>query len=373
MKLTDARTPCLLLDYKKLKTNAQKMGERAASLGVKLRPHIKTHKCIEIGLLQTGEQKERIAVSTLEEARVFAAAGFRDVLYAVPIEPGKIPAAIELSKQCERLRLITDDLSVPPILNKMAWDAGIKIELLVDVDCGYRRTGVDPKTAAATELVESITDLSHLHFGGLLTHAGHAYRASSKQELLSIARQERDVMVDFASELRRVGLDSPLISVGSTPTISTVDHLKGIDEARPGNYIFYDVFQATLGTCHFQDCAITVLASIVSRNSARRQVVCDAGAIALSKDPGPTEFNPTCGFGRVLDEEGIDLGFSLTNLSQEHGVAFIENGAVFESLKVGVRIRILVNHSCLSAAQHDFYHVLENGRIIAYWKRFRGW
>jgi D-serine deaminase-like pyridoxal phosphate-dependent protein len=373
MNLHEIKTPCLVLDHEKVKNNARKMRERVGSLGAKLRPHVKTHKCVEIADLQVASQKEGIAVSTLEEGRVFSAAGFTDILYAVPIEPGKFSAAIELARKCDRLRLITDDISVPPILNSMACQAGVKLDLLMEVDCGYGRTGVAPTGGTASELARTIANSSNLRFNGLLTHAGHAYHARSRQALLSIAREERDVMVELGNGLRSAGVEVPLISIGSTPTINMVDHLNGIDEARPGNYIFYDVFQASLGTCSFDDCAITVLAAIVSRDRTRRQIVCDAGAIALSKDRGPVELDRACGYGKLLDLEGIDLGVRLDSVSQEHGLGTIADEATFERLQVGMRVRILVNHSCLSAAQHDFYHVLENGEIVCQWKRHRGW
>ena len=336
MNLYELKTPCLVLDHERVKNNARKMRDRVASFGAKLRPHVKTHKCLEVALLQTAGQKERIAVSTLEEARVFSAAGFCDVLYAVPIEPGKFSSAIELSKKCDRLRLITDDLSVPAILNNMASHAGVKLDIFMDVDCGYGRTGVMPNGVAAKELATVIARSSNLRFNGLFTHAGHSYHARSKEALLSIAREERDVMVNLANRLRDSGLEVPRISIGSTPTISSVDHLKGIDEARPGNYIFYDAFQATLGTCGFEDCAVTVLAAIVSRDRTRRQIVCDAGAIALSKDRGPVEFDPACGFGRILDLEANDMGIRVNSLSQEHGVATVTDESVLERLRAEV-------------------------------------
>jgi D-serine deaminase-like pyridoxal phosphate-dependent protein len=373
MNLYEPETPCLLLDYERVKNNARRMRVRVAALGVKLRPHVKTHKCIEIARLQLAGQEQEIAVSTLAEGRVFSEAGFLDVLYAIPIEPGKFAAAIELSKRCDRLRLITDDPTVPPILNSLARHAGVKLDVLLDVDCGYGRTGLVPKRETAMELARMIASSSNLRFGGLLTHAGHAYHARSKEALLSIARQERDTVLEFAAELRSEGLEVLLTSIGSTPTINAVDDLKGIDEARPGNYIFYDIVQARLGVCRFEDCAISILAAIVSRDRTRQQIVCDAGAIALSKDRGREEFGSACGYGRLLDLDGNDLGADLNSVSQEHGLATLEDEATFERLKVGMRVRILVNHSCLSAAQHDVYHVVENGEVVARWNRFRGW
>ena len=183
-------------------------------------------------------------------------------------------------------------------------------------------------------------------------------------------------MVEFAAALRAAGIDVPVVSIGSTPTISTVDHLAGVDEARPGNYIFFDAFQATLGSCRFEDCALTVLASVVHRDSARRKVVVDAGAIALSKDRGAADLDPECGYGRVLDLEGRDLNLRVASLSQEHGVIEVRGGdgdALFDELKVGSRLRILANHSCLTAAQHPHYNVFDEGRIVDRWQIQRGW
>jgi len=180
-------------------------------------------------------------------------------------------------------------------------------------------------------------------------------------------------MREFAGRLRADGVEVPTVSVGSTPTITQVDHLDGVDEARPGNYIFFDAFQATLGSCSFADCALTVLAAVVHRDRARRKVVLDAGAVALSKDRGPVEFDPACGFGRVLDLGGEDLGLRVAAVSQEHGAVEVADERLFDELRVGARVRVLANHSCLAAAQHAHYHVLEGERLVDRWEIQRGW
>jgi D-serine deaminase-like pyridoxal phosphate-dependent protein len=180
-------------------------------------------------------------------------------------------------------------------------------------------------------------------------------------------------MIGTASRLRSLDIPVPVISIGSTPTITHVDHLKGVTEARPGNYIFFDAFQAALGSCGFDDCALTVLAAVVHRDRTRRKVVLDAGAIALSKDRGAVEFDSECGYGRVLDLEGRDMGASLGTLSQEHGEVSLHDEETFNRLKVGTRVRVLANHSCLTAAQHSHYNVLEDGRVVDRWEIQRGW
>ena len=180
-------------------------------------------------------------------------------------------------------------------------------------------------------------------------------------------------MRNLAEELRGAGLIVPDVSIGSTPTMSAIDHLEGITELRCGNYIFYDAFQATFGSCSFSDCALTVLAAVVHRDSHRQKIVVDAGAIALSKDRGAVEFDQKCGYGRVYDLAGNDLNLRVESLSQEHGEISVSDEAIFNRLKVGSRIRILANHSCLTALQHSHYHILENGQIVDRWEINRGW
>ena len=372
-QLHDLKTPSLLLDAARVGRNAERMSARARELGASLRPHVKTHKCVEVARIQARGHAGGLTVSTLAEARAFLRHGFKDITYAVPVEPGKFDEALSLARECERFALLTDDAEVPPQLDAAARRAGLNIDLFLKIDCGYHRCGVDPDSPAALETARRIFDARDLRFAGLLTHAGHSYHARTKEGLLSIARAERDVTTALAERLRAAGVEVPVVSVGSTPTMTHVDHLAGVDEARPGNYIFFDAFQATLGSCGFEDCALTVLASVVHRDRSRRKVVLDAGAIALSKDGGPAEFDPACGFGRVLDLEGRDTGLRVASLSQEHGLIEGVTEDMLDRLRVGTRVRVLANHSCLTAAQHDRYHVIEGGRVVDQWEIHRGW
>jgi len=372
MKLETLKTPGLVLDLAKVKRNAERMSRRIKQLGADLRPHIKTHKCIEVARIQTAGHSGAVTVSTLAEARAFATNGFSKITYAVPIESGKFNEAIEVSRACE-LSLITDDVEVPDQLNDAARQANVHLNLFLKVDCGYHRCGVEPGTHQAIEIPRRITNASNLQFGGILTHAGHSYNCQTKPEVLALAKHERDVMADFGEALRKEVGPVPIVSIGSTPTITSVDHLDGIDEVRPGNYIFFDAFQATLGSCSFDDCALTVLASVVHRDRARRKVIIDAGAIALSKDRGPVGLNPDCGYGKVLDLRGGDLNLTVSEMSQEHGTIIAKDENIFDRLRVGARVRVLANHSCLTAAQHSHYNVLEGENIVDQWKIHTGW
>jgi D-serine deaminase-like pyridoxal phosphate-dependent protein len=373
MDLAQSKTPSLILDLNRVKRNARQMTERVKKFGADLRPHIKTHKSLEVARIQTHGHSGAVTVSTLAEARAFAGGGFTKITYAIPIEPGKFSEAIELSKNCEQLSLITDDLETSQLLNAAARHSGVKLNVFLKVDCGYHRCGVEPTNPVALDIVRKISASSNLSFGGILTHAGHSYRSHSMEEVLNLARHERDLMSQFASELRNLVGEVPIVSIGSTPTITSVDHLDGIDEVRPGNYIFFDAFQATLGTCGFEDCALTVLASVTHRDTTRRKVIVDAGAIALSKDRGAVDLEAECGYGRVLDLEGRDLGLTIDSVSQEHGVFHVDEATDLEQFKVGSRVRVLANHSCLTAAQHPYYSVLEDGKLVDQWKIHTGW
>ena len=269
--------------------------------------------------------------------------------------------------------MLTTDAESVAELNQKAKSENAHLDVFLKVDIGYHRCGVEPHTKEAFEIPQKIADSSNLNFAGILTHAGHSYHADTPEKLLAVAHEERDKMRGLAENLRSNGLEVPTVSVGSTPTMSAIDNLEGITELRCGNYIFFDAFQATLGSCNVSDCALTVLAAIVHRDPARRKIVVDAGAVALSKDRGAVEFDSTCGYGWVYDLDGNDLNLRVGSLSQEHGEILVRDEATFNNFKVGNRVRILANHSCLTALQHSHYHILDDGKIVDRWEINRGW
>jgi D-serine deaminase-like pyridoxal phosphate-dependent protein len=371
--INDLKTPCLLLDVARVKRNAERMTVKVSSLGVRLRPHIKTHKCIEVARIQTADHSGAVTVSTLAEAKAFAANGFNDLTYAVPIEPGKFAEVVEIVRNGVNLNVLTDDPAIPGMLDQAAKEGRVKINVFVEIDCGDHRSGLNPSSEDAMSMPRAIADASNLEFAGILTHGGHSYDAADLDGVKAVARQERDVMIEVAERLRSLDIDVPTISIGSTPTIVHAEDLTRIDEVRPGNYIFYDAFQATIGSCSFDDCALTVLAAVVHRSYEQKKVIIDAGAIALSKDRGPVGRDPGCGYGRVQDIAGNDLGVRVGGVSQEHGVIPVEDVSILEGLSVGTRVRVVANHSCLAAAQHSHYNVLEDRIIVDKWEIHRGW
>jgi D-serine deaminase-like pyridoxal phosphate-dependent protein len=375
MTIHELPTPALLIDAEILERNLKDMQDRATRLGVSLRPHIKTHKCIEIGKKQQKLGAKGITVSTFYEAEQFAKAGFNDITWAFPIPPVYAAQAVQLNEKIT-FRVVIDSLEAKGHLDKAARVAGKPIHVWLKVDCGYHRAGVDPKSKLAEQLVRGLVESNVLEFDGILTHAGHSYHAKTRKEILVVAEQERSVMVEFAERMRAKSYSVPGVSIGSTPSISVAEKLSGISEIRPGNYAFYDYTQAAIGACGVGDCALTVFSSVISHQPGASHFIIDAGALALSKDLGPTHIRNDMELGILYENyerKRLQSHIHLQSLSQEHGKVVANDPSFIEGkFKVGERVRILEHHSCLTAAQFDEYHVVRGEEVIDNWKILRG-
>jgi len=370
----DLPTPALLLDLDVLERNLERMATKVRGLGALLRPHVKTHKCIEIGELQRRHGAQGITVATIVEARVFAAHGFDDITWAVPLPVSRIADVVELARQVT-LRVTVDAAEAADALVAAAQQAGVHVHVWLEVDCGYHRSGVDPDAASSVALARKLLDSPHLSFDGVLTHAGHGYAAGTDAERAAVAEQERAVTVAFAERLRAAGVRVNAVSIGSTPTMAAASSLAGVTEVRPGNYAFYDWMQAAAGVCRPEDVAVTVLATVISHRPDLDHVIVDAGALAMSKDLGPGDPARRRGLGPLmagLSGPSLDPALALTHASQEHG--FVEGGTARDRarLAVGSRVRIMPNHSCLTAAMFDAYEVVRGEEVVGRWTIHRG-
>lgn len=382
MRLDDLPTPALILDRPRLEANIARMRGRADSLGVTLRPHLKTAKSARVAELAHGGEKGAITVSTLAEAAYFAAAGFRDILYAVPIVPAKLDQVMALRRQGTDLKIITDDAGTAAAIAAHGQAAGRAHRVLIKIDTGLGRAGID---AEAPELLAIAAALKApgAELAGVLTHAGHSYHAKSVDEVKRIAEAERAGVVRAAGRLREAGHPCPIVSVGSTPTALHADRLDGVTEMRPGNFVFFDLFQVGVGSCRMEDIAVSVLASVMAHHRGRNHLLIDAGGLALSKDTGANEHRPGTGFGLVCLAGGkVPLpGLSVFDVHQEHGLVGRDAGPgglrpalPFERFPIGSRLRVLPNHSCFTAAAYDCYHVTDGGGTVAEtWDRVNGW
>lgn len=371
----EIKTPAALVDLTRLEANTSRISERVRALGAKLRPHVKTHKCVEAARLQVRGHFGGITVSTLAEARFFAAAGFRDITYAVPIAVDRLEEAVELGRSIDAFHLLLDHEATFEAMSACARAKGVRLSSFLKVDCGYHRAGVDPENDESVRLALRMARSEHVAFQGILTHAGHSYHGRSPQEIRTVAETERRVMADFGRKLSAAGAPPPEISVGSTPTISLGESLDGVTEARPGNYVFYDRFQAAVGSCDLESAAFSVLATVLGHYPERNEILIDAGGLALSRDEGPTHLDPECGYGAVFSGDGRShlATLRVRSISQEHGKIQGTSPVDYRAIPVGAKLRIVPNHSCLSAALFESYHVFRGDAIVDEWRPVRGW
>lgn len=369
MNLVNLKTPAFLIDLPKLKGNLQLMKARAQTHGVSLRPHVKTHKTAEIARMQTTPAAPGITVSTLAEARFYQKAGFSDITYAFPITANKLGEAAELTADLDIFNILLDQPPTLSAVDTYGREHGIRFNVFLKVDCGYHRAGVDPAASGSFELARRLAESDAVRFKGILTHAGQSYHCSNPAEIIEIAEQERDVMSRFADQLQQNKIACNTVSVGSTPTAMHAPNWQGVTEIRPGNYVLFDKFQADIGSCSPQQVAATVLTTVAAHYPDRNQMLIDAGALALSKDPGADHLGADIVFGGVVNHPTLKL-FSI---SQEHGLITAKNPINFEDFPVGSLLQIIPNHSCLTAALFPKYHVVEGHQVVDEWKPMRGW
>jgi len=360
----DVETPALLLRLDTVERNLRFMADRTRQLGVALRPHAKTHKCVELGRRQLALGAHGLTVATLVEAEAFARAGIADLTWAFPLDPSHLPRVRRIVEQTGvTLRVTVDDLETARAL------AGSGLHVWLKVDCGYHRAGVDPVSTYGLTVATELGRERGLEFDGILSHSGHAYRTTSKVEAARIGENERAVMSRFAERCRRAGIAVRGVSVGSTPAMVAVKDLSGATEARPGNYIFYDRTMVLIGCCGPEDVGVTVVATVVSHQPGASHFIVDAGALALSKDSGPSHGGLPHAMGAVAGHPELQVA----SLSQEHGIIrAVSPETLTGRFRVGEQVEIIPNHSCLTVAQFDEYHVVRDGRVIDRWPIARG-
>lgn len=344
-------TPAILVDLDVLEGNVRRMAARAQAAGVRLRPHAKTHKSVDIGAMQRAAGATGLSLAKTSEAEVFVAAGFDDLFLAFPVVGAdKARRLLALSDRA-RIAVGVDSEEGGRTLAGVFHEAGRKLDVLIKVDVGLHRVGVAPERAL--DLARAITDIRGLRLRGLFTHAGHGYLAETQDGVQKVAQDEGEILARVAAEVRAAGIAVEEVSVGSTPTAARAMTVPGVTECRPGNYVFHDASQVGLGTCAIEDCALTILATVVSV-PARDRAVVDAGSKTLSNDP----LRPRSGgHGWILGRKS-----RLKSLSEEHGAIEVEPGEVF---RVGERVRILPNHACVVANLHDRLLGVRRDRVEA--------
>ena len=368
-------TPALVLDERRMLANIARINARAATLGVSLRPHLKTGKSVEVARRMLAGGAGAATVSTLVEAETFFAAGIRDLVYAVGIAPQKLPRVVALRARGCDLAVILDTATQAEAVVAASRAAASPIPALVEIDCDGARGGLDPDDEALLAIGRILHEGAALR--GIMTHAGGSYGAVGGAALAAFAERERQAVTRAAARLRGAGLPCPVVSVGSTPTALFARHLDGVSEMRPGVYVFFDLVMAGLGACAVEDIAISVLTTLIGHRRDRGVILVDAGWMAMSRDRGTAAQAVDQGYGLVCDADGHVLAdLILASATQEHGLVALRPGstASLPDLPVGARLRILPNHACATASQFAAYDVIPAaGGPLERWERFGGW
>jgi D-serine deaminase-like pyridoxal phosphate-dependent protein len=374
MNLADAATPALVLDRERLRRNCERMLERCRSLGVRLRPHMKTLKSIEAARLAIDPELGGIAVSTLQEADYFADHGIEDIQLAICITPAKLDRAAEIAGRVPRFSFFLDSIDTGRAV--AAHPLAQRFRVWIEIDSGGRRTGLLPDDDALLEVARVIAD-SPASLAGVATHGGHSYDGRDAESIAAVAEEERVAVVTAAERLRAGRFTVPGVSAGSTPTAVHARSGEGLTEFRPGVYMAGDLFQAAIGSLPEEDIAVSVLATVISHKPERNQIVVDAGGLALSKDRSTSALvEGDLGYGLVVDLEGRPAYGRLTvaSVHQEHGEIRSEAPLPFERLPIGTKVRVLPNHVCMTAAGYPESLVVDGGtEVVATWDRVNGW
>lgn len=375
-RLQDLDTPAALVDVSRMLRNMERMQARMNALGVRFRPHVKTTKCLPVVQRQIAAGAQGITVSTLKEAEQFFAGGIADILYAVGIAPGKLPRALALRRRGCDLKLIADSVDAAREIGRFGRQHDEVFEVWIEIDTDGHRSGIKPGDAALLDVAHALRDAG-MHLGGVMTHAGSSYECDTEAALRAVAEQERAGAVRAAQRLREAGLACPVVSVGSTPTALSAEHLDGVTEVRAGVYIFFDLVMRNVGVCAMDDLALSVLATVIGHQEEKGWVIVDAGWMAMSRDRGTQKQAHDFGFGQVCAEDGTVLeGYTLSGANQEHGILSRSGGPdhdIARRFPLGTRLRILPNHACATGAQHPEYQALLPEGGIETWPRFQGW
>jgi D-serine deaminase-like pyridoxal phosphate-dependent protein len=374
--VASVNTPFLALDPERMERNIARLGARLQKLGVAARPHMKTHKSIEVGRRMSREIGP-ITVSTLREAEEFARAGFRDIVYAVGIAPSKLARVEALRRRGVNLAVILDSETAARAVADASRRSGDRIPALIEIDADDHRAGLSPDDPEILTIARALVE-GGAELRGVLVHAGESYGCTTAEALEAAAENERTAVVGVAERLRAAGLPCPVVSVGSTPTSHFARDLDGVTEVRAGVYIFQDLVMAGIGVCTLDDIAISVVASVIGHRPEKGWIITDAGWMAMSRDRGTAAQAVDQGYGVVTSMDGTPYeDLVVVRTSQEHGTMAIRpgSGASLPELPVGTRVRVYPNHACATAAQHERYVVFPTGsdEVTAEWEIFRGW
>jgi D-serine deaminase-like pyridoxal phosphate-dependent protein len=360
MLLSDLPTPQVVVDRGRALANIARVQALADAAGVRLRPHAKTHKSPVVAGWQIDRGAVGVCCAKVGEAEVFAAAGIGDIRLPYPVNPANAARVFALMDRAS-ISIIVDHLAVARGWSDAMQRAGRRLDVLIKVDVGFHRCGIDPDERTALDFIRAVAAMPGVRLRGLLSHAGHGYHATSQDELCAVARREAEILTALADRARASGIPLDELSVGATPTFRFSVQQRGLTELRPGNYVYFDRTQVALGAAALADCALTVLATVVSKPAADR-IILDCGSKTLTNDQA-RGITKAAGFGAVLTEDGAaeDDGLTIERLSEEHATVRVEGAT---RLEPGNRVRVIPNHSCVVSNLVDVIRLVDGERVV---------
>jgi D-serine deaminase-like pyridoxal phosphate-dependent protein len=354
--------PTLLLDKNKCIENMEFMAQKANNLGLKLRPHFKTHQSAEIGRWFRKMGINACTVSSVKMARYFLDNGWLDITLAFPLNILEIDEINKMASECSFNTIIISQKILSDLKGKLFTQIGAYIK----INTGSNRTGIEPDNYGLIEaLLEGMNENDNIKFKGFLAHSGHTYSARSREEIEKIHQEELRIMKGLKERYIEKYPDLE-ISVGDTPACTVSTNYEGIDEIRPGNYVYYDVMQYHIGSCNHHQIAIAMACPVVAKHPERNEIIVHGGAVHFSKE-GFEISNGQVIYGYVvyLKEGGWTApleGAYVRGLSQEHGI-IRANSRVFNAIEEGDVIGILPIHSCLTADLMKELYTMEGEKI----------
>jgi D-serine deaminase-like pyridoxal phosphate-dependent protein len=354
MKVADLDTPAIVIDLNIMERNLQRVQEYASSRGLRLRPHTKTHKIPALGRKQLQLGATGLTVAKTTEAEVMLSADPHDLLIAYPVYgPAKMQRLADLAGRTQ-ITVALDSVAGVDALAAATEELGFEVGVLAEFDAGLHRVGVAPN-GELLELVKAIASKPRLRFRGLTCYPGHIKGMQDADAALAALDR---VVSEAVESVERAGFKVEIVSGGSTPTLFESHRISRLTEIRPGTYIFNDRNTWASGACGLEDCAATILATVVS-TAVPGQVIIDGGSKTFSSDRASTG-DP--GFGYFPDLPGAVL----TKMNEEHG--FVDITAVGQKLRVGDRIRVLPNHICVAMNLHEQVYGLRGDRVEEVWR-----
>lgn len=352
-------SPSLIIDEKRVKNNILTMANKAKDLGLKFRPHFKTHQSATIGEWFRDAGVDRIAVASLHMAEYFAHHNWDDILLAFPVNLREIKHINILAAKIN-LGLVVESVETCDFLRK---NLSHPVDIWIKIDTGYQRTGIAASETLVIEEILQVTEHStKLIFKGILSHSGNTYNTQHAQQVEAIHANSM-LLLRNIKEQWAVAYPNLKISIGDTPSCSICSDFKGADEFRPGVFVFYDWMQHQLQACTAKQLALAIALPIVAKHKIRNEIVVQGGAVHLSKD-SILDQSGQAFFGCAVSSESWEPlpEIYLKKLSQEHGIIHVPDSHWY-NYQVGDLIFIMPIHACLTANLHHFFFTTTGQRI----------